>query len=88
MNLLIKTFLALSLLGLFTFCIFGFLATFEQLDPITQMIWRFIYTIAGFGAISAILLCLSQKRRFGRRKMANTVNNKLTSTSRRVLNNI
>ena len=63
MNFLIKTFLALPLIGLFTFCIFGFLATLEPLDPITQMIWRVIYTIAGLGAISAILFMLNPEKK-------------------------
>ena len=63
MNLLIKTFLALPLLGLFAFCIFGFLATFESLDPITQMTWRAIYAIAGLGAISSILFMLKPEKK-------------------------
>tara|TARA_B100001250_G_scaffold381936_1_gene374657 strand:+ start:163 stop:390 length:228 start_codon:yes stop_codon:yes gene_type:complete len=63
MKLLIKTFLALPLLGLFAFCIFGFLATFEPLDPITQMTWQAIYAIAGLGAISAILFMLKPEKK-------------------------
>jgi len=63
MNLLIKTFLALPLLGLFAFCIFGFLATFEPLDPVTQMTWRAIYAIAGLGTMSAILFMLKPEKK-------------------------
>ena len=68
MNLLIKTFLALPLLGLFAFCIFGFLATFESLDPITQMTWRAIYTIAGLGTISAILFMIKHEKKIWKKK--------------------
>ena len=68
MNLLIKTFLALPLLALFAFCIFGFLATFEPLDPITQMTWRAIYAITGLGAISAILFMLKPEKKIWKKK--------------------
>lgn len=68
MNLLIKTFLALSLVGLFSFCIFGFLATFESLDPITQMTWRAIYAIAGLGSITAIFLMFKPEKKIGRKR--------------------
>jgi len=67
-KLLTKTFLTLALLGLFTFCISGFLATLEPLDPITQMIWRAIYAVAGLGAISGILFMLKPEKKIWKKK--------------------
>ena len=68
MNLLIKTFLALPLLALFAFCIFGFLATFEPLEPITQMNWRAIYAMAGLGAISTIFYMFKPEKKIWNKK--------------------
>ena len=67
MNLFVKTFFILPFLGVFAFCIFGFLATFEPLDPITQITWRAIYGITGLGSIAAILALLKPEKKIWKR---------------------
>jgi hypothetical protein len=42
------------LLALIAFCIFGFVATFEPMDPAKAMTWRIIYGVAALASIVAV----------------------------------
>lgn len=44
------------LLAVAGFCGFGFLATFEPLDPATQVTWRVIYGLVGLSSLASIIL--------------------------------
>ncbi len=46
---------ALSLVAVLLFCIFGFAATFEPMDRSAQLIWRWIYGLAGVLSILGTL---------------------------------
>ena len=53
---------AAVLFALAAFSIFGFLATFEPMDPSAQLVWRIIYgAIAGFSAIAVIWLLMPSR---------------------------
>ena len=45
----------LLLIGVILFCGFGFLSTFEPLDPAQQWGWRVFYAVAFLGATLRIL---------------------------------
>ncbi|MFP6872755.1 MAG: hypothetical protein VCA55_04525 [Verrucomicrobiales bacterium] len=45
MNRMLRVVLSLALGALACFSIFGFMATFEPIDPTTRMTWRVIYVI-------------------------------------------
>jgi hypothetical protein len=51
MQALSRILLAIILPGVFAFCVFGFLATFEPLPPPTQWTWRAIYAGIGLAAL-------------------------------------
>jgi hypothetical protein len=42
------------LLGLAAYCIFGFVATFEPMEPSKQITWRVIYVVAALASIAAV----------------------------------
>lgn len=51
MTLLSRVIQTVLLLGLLLFCLFGFLATFEPLDPATQWLWRVVYGLLGVACL-------------------------------------
>lgn len=65
MTLVLRALLALSCLGLATFCVFGFQATYEPMEGREPLIWRAGY--AGLGVASLVwgvqLLKAGRKRR-------------------------
>ena len=62
MNPLLRVVLNLALAGLACFSVFGFMATFEPLEPDTQMTWRVIY-VALFVASIAGLIIVNRRRK-------------------------
>ena len=54
--------LALGLVPVILFCCFGFMATFEPLEPAVQTTWRVIYSAIAVSSIAAIArLALAKK---------------------------
>jgi hypothetical protein len=64
MSLLARVFAVALLLALIGFCILGFMATFEPLEPGTQLLWRVLYGTLG-GICAAAILWLLLPRREG-----------------------
>ena len=60
MPMLIRVAVAFFLLGLATFCIFGFLATYE---PPGFPAWRLIYGVAGLMALAGVWWVLTRRAR-------------------------
>jgi hypothetical protein len=56
MKLALRLFATMILVALILFCVFGFLATFEPLEPAVQMKWRFVYGIVATSAATVIVL--------------------------------
>jgi hypothetical protein len=54
---------AVCLLPVVLFCGFGFLATFEPLDPSIQMTWRVIYGLIAASCLGAIARLSFARRR-------------------------
>jgi hypothetical protein len=56
---------SLILVGILSFCVFGFMATYEPLDRSVQLTWRLIYGIAGVACIGGLIFIwqLSESRR-------------------------
>jgi hypothetical protein len=42
------------LLALIAYCIFGFVATFEPMDPAKAMTWRIIYGLGAMASVTAV----------------------------------
>lgn len=61
MNLFLRILLTAALAGVFLFCIFGFLATFEPGEASTMMAFRVGYGIAG--VLALIGLAASWRKR-------------------------
>ena len=60
---LARLFVALLLLAVLGFCILGFMATFEPLEPGTQLTWRIIYgTLGGLCAAAIAWLLLARRK--------------------------
>jgi hypothetical protein len=55
MNLASRILAALALLPFLAFCVFGFIATFEPLDPSIQLFWRVIYGLAALACVGGIV---------------------------------
>ena len=62
MNVILRIVLSLPLVSLALFSIFGFIATFEPLDPDTQMTWRVIYIILFVASLVGMIL-LNRRRK-------------------------
>ncbi len=61
--IVLRVFVAVCLIPVTLFCCFGFLATFEPLDPAIQMTWRVIYGLIAVSCLGAIArLGLAKKR--------------------------
>jgi len=65
MPVIVRIIIALALIPVLGFCIFGFLATFEPLDAATQLRWRLAYGVAGMLCLAGLVL-LALPRRYGR----------------------
>ena len=62
MPFIARAVVALVLLAVAAFCVFGFLATFEPIDPEAQLIWRAVYGGVGLGCVAgAVWLILAHK---------------------------
>ena len=48
--------LSMILASVLLFCVFGFIATYEPLDRSVQLMWRFIYGVAGAASIGGLVL--------------------------------
>ena len=53
--------LTACLIGVFLFCAFGFLATYEPGDPSVMMTFRLIYGLAGVASISGLVALWRKK---------------------------
>ena len=62
MSVILRIVLSLPLVSLALFSIFGFMATFEPLEPDTQMTWRVIY-VALFVGSSVGMILLNRRRK-------------------------
>ena len=62
MSSMLRVILSLAIACLAGFSIFGFMATFEPLDPDTQMTWRVIYVALFVGSIIGMIL-LNRRRK-------------------------
>lgn len=56
MSPMLRVILSLTLACLAGFSIFGFMATFEPLDPDAQITWRIIYVALFVGSIVGMIL--------------------------------
>jgi len=56
MSPILRVILSLVMACLAGFSIFGFMATFEPLDPDTQMTWRIIYVALFVGSTVGMIL--------------------------------
>lgn len=55
MKTVVKLLLSLLLAGVASFCVFGFLCTYEPLPPRVQMTWRVIYAVVGLAGLGALV---------------------------------
>ena len=62
MNLFLRILLTAALAGVFLFCIFGFLATFEPGEASTMMAFRVGYGIAGVLALFGLVTVWRRKQ--------------------------
>ena len=62
MSPILRVILSLAMACLAGFSIFGFMATFEPLDPDTQMTWRVIYVALFVGSTVGMIL-LNRRRK-------------------------
>ena len=62
MSVILRIVLSLPLVSLALYSIFGFMATFEPLDPDTQMTWRVIYVALFVGSLVGMIL-LNRRRK-------------------------
>lgn len=46
----------LVLVAVLLFCVFGFVATCEPMDPTTQLTWRWIYAVIGVMVITGLVV--------------------------------
>ena len=51
------------LTGVFLFCVFGFMATYEPMPTVTRWTWRAIYSVAGFSTLAGTALMWRGPRR-------------------------
>jgi len=65
MPVVMRILLAVVLVPVLLFCVFGLLATFEPLDRTVQLTWRALYVVAGAGCLGAIVWLLMPPRRGG-----------------------
>ncbi len=63
MPLLARIGAVVLLLAVIGFCVFGFRATFEPLEPATQLTWRVIYGTVGGICAAAIVWHLLPRRK-------------------------
>jgi hypothetical protein len=63
MEALARGLLAVVLLGVAGFAVFGFLATFEPMDAVVQWTWRGVYAAAGLASVAGIGWALWPRRR-------------------------
>jgi len=61
-RLLAKVFLSLVLLALLAFCVFGFAATFEPMEPSTQIVGRLIYAVLAAAAAGGLMLVVRRAK--------------------------
>ena len=61
MSPMLRVVLSLPMAGLGCFCVFGFMATFEPLEPDVQMTWRVIYVALFVGSLVGLIL-LNRRR--------------------------
>jgi hypothetical protein len=58
MVLVARALAAIIVVAIAAFCVFGFMATYEPLDPGAQITWRIIYgAIGGICAVAAVWSC-------------------------------
>jgi hypothetical protein len=54
--------IATAIIPVLGFCVFGFMATFEPLDPTTQLTWRIVYGTVAIACIALVIwLAVSRK---------------------------
>jgi hypothetical protein len=59
----LRVFAAVCFVPVILFCCFGFMATFEPLEPAVQMTWRVIYSLMAVSCIGAIARLAFAKKR-------------------------
>ena len=62
MNRVLRLALSLILGALACFSIFGFLATFEPLDPDTRMTWRAVYSVLFIASVAGSFMINLSRR--------------------------
>ena len=60
---MIKILLGLPFLFLTTFCIYGFLASYELTEPLERLPWQCIYGLIGLVSSLAFLFIVKPKRK-------------------------
>jgi hypothetical protein len=63
MTIILRMILAVALLGVAGFCLFGFLASYEYSDPMKRLPWQIGYGVLGAGCLAGVVRCFV----FGRR---------------------
>ena len=58
MNKVRRIMRVLVLLALLSFCVFGFMATFEPLDTSTQLTWCAVYGLVGLACLAGLVVLL------------------------------
>ncbi|HCY58748.1 MAG TPA: hypothetical protein DHU78_07845 [Opitutae bacterium] len=59
---MLKMLIGLPFLGIFLFCIYGFLSTYELTNLIERLPWQGLYGIIGLLSILAFLFLLKPKK--------------------------
>ena len=72
MSPLLRVVLSLAMACLAGFSIFGFMATFEPLDPDTQMTWRMIYVALFVVSIAGLILINRHRKQTANDQKTNT----------------
>ena len=63
MNIAARVAVALLLLAVAGFCVFGFLTTFEPLERSTQIVFRIFYSVAFLACLASIVWLARPKKK-------------------------